>query len=581
MRPFAFLATYTTRLSAKGAPQHRPLGHAVEESSAARDRQRLLALLLPVERAAEKSALVRALVEGGDIYHPLAWTAGEAYAFLREVPVLESAGVAVRVPDWWSGRTAPRAQVKVTVGGQGPSRLGTEAVLDFSAALAIDGEPLSEGECRALLEATEGLVLIRGRWVEADGKRLGEVLDHWKQVERTARRDGIPFHEAMRLVAGVSLASDGASSLPEASREWSRVEAGPWMKGVLDGLRSPGGVAGADPGSELLTELRPYQRDGVRWLWWAHELGLGVCLADDMGLGKTLQVLSLLVLRRRSRPDAPALLVVPASLVANWKAEAARFAPSLAVQVAHAASARAGELASLRSGVIEGADAVITTYGSLTRIPWLLEREWGLVVLDEAQAIKNPGAETDPRDEGGARPGPGGAHGDAGREPAGGPLVALRLLAARVSSAARSSSGRRPSAWPRASASRSLWPAAPSRGSVHSAPAQDRPACHRRPAGQDRGDGLLRPDQDPGGALPARRRRAPGRPRWLRGHRAARRDPRLAPPPEADLQPPLAVPRRRGLGARGERQAAAPARDLSRSSPSDRRSCSSSPSFAR
>ena len=391
-RPFAFLATYTTRLSAKGAPQHRPLGHAVEESSAARDRQRLLALLLPVERAAEKSPLVRALVDRGDVYHPLSWTAGEAYAFLREVPALESAGVAVRVPDWWSARSPPRAQVSVTVGGKGPSRLGTDAVLDFSATLALDGEPLSESESRALLDATEGLVLIRGRWVEADGKRLGEVLDHWKQVERAAKRDGIPFHEAMRLVAGVSLGPDGASSLSELSREWSRVEAGPWMTRVLEGLRSPGGVSGADPGSDLHAELRPYQRDGVRWLWWAHELGLGVCLADDMGLGKTLQVLALLVLRRRSRPRAPALLVVPASLVANWRAEATRFAPGLDVRVAHAASVREGEIESLGAGELEGVDAVITTYGSLTRIPWLLEREWGLVVLDEAQAIKNPGA---------------------------------------------------------------------------------------------------------------------------------------------------------------------------------------------
>jgi hypothetical protein len=385
-RPFAFLATYTTRLSSKGTPQHRPLGHAVEESSEARDRDRLLALLLPVQRAAETSALVSSLVDSGDVYHPLAWTAREAYAFLKEVPALESAGVAVRVPDWWSVRAPPRAQVTVTVGGRAPSGLGAAAVLDFSATLALDGEPLSDAECRALLEATEGLVLIRGRWVEADGKRLDEVLAHWKQVERTAKAEGIAFHEAMRLVAGASLAEDAASSLPDAAREWSRVEAGPWMKQVLDGLRAPGAVGvDVDLGEELKAQLRPYQRDGVRWLWWAHELGLGVCLADDMGLGKTLQVLALLLLRKRARAQRPALLVVPASLVANWRSEAERFAPSLCVNVAHGASAIAT--------AVDGADAVVTTYGSLLRSQWLLERDWGLVVLDEAQTIKNPGAQ--------------------------------------------------------------------------------------------------------------------------------------------------------------------------------------------
>jgi non-specific serine/threonine protein kinase len=164
------------------------------------------------------------------------------------------------------------------------------------------------------------------------------------------------------------------------------------MKDVLDGLRAPDTLAAVDVGGELRASLRPYQRVGVQWLWWAHELGLGVCLADDMGLGKTLQVLALLLLRRRARAPRAALLVVPASLVANWKAEAERFSPALRLIVAHAASTSAAELATLRPEDLDAADAVLTTYGSLGRVPWLVEREWGLVVLDEAQAIKNPGA---------------------------------------------------------------------------------------------------------------------------------------------------------------------------------------------
>jgi hypothetical protein len=392
--PFAFLATYTTRLSAKGAAQHRPLGHALEESRVAGDRDRLLALLVPVQRAAEKSALVRGLVEKGDVYHPLRWTPREAHAFLKEVPALEEAGVVVRVPDWWRTKAPPRARVSVTVGGRPPSHLGTDAVLDFSVQLALDGDPLSAEERRALLQATDGLVLLKGRWVEADGARLREVLDHWKRVEQSAKRDGVSFHEAMRLLAGGPVGAEGRELVPEGARAWSRVEPGPWMKEVLDGLRAPDALAPVDIESsrELRASLRPYQRAGVRWLWWAHELGLGVCLADDMGLGKTLQVLALLLLRRRSRGRLPALLVVPASLVANWKAEADRFCPDLRLLVAHAASTGAAALAALSSEQVDAADAVLTTYGSLGRIPWLLEREWGLVVLDEAQAIKNPGA---------------------------------------------------------------------------------------------------------------------------------------------------------------------------------------------
>jgi non-specific serine/threonine protein kinase len=390
--PFAFLATYTTRLSAKGAPQHRPLGHALEESRATRDRARLLALLLPVQRAAERSALVRALVESGDLYEPLAWTAREAHTFLKEVPQLEAAGVTVRVPDWWSKRAPPRVQVQVNVGDKAPSKLGTDAVLDFSMGLALDGQSLSDLERREILGATDGLVFIKGKWVEADGARLREVLDHWKRVEQSAQQDGLSFHEAMRMLAGASFRGNEAASISEAARDWTRVRAGPWMLKALDGLRSPEALSVVEPGGEVHATLRPYQRTGVQWLWWAHELRLGACLADDMGLGKTLQVLALLVLRKRSPSRAPALLVVPASLVANWKAEATRFCPSLRFVVAHAASLGEDESGSVQSGNLDGADAVLTTYGSLARYSWIAAREWGLLVLDEAQAIKNPGA---------------------------------------------------------------------------------------------------------------------------------------------------------------------------------------------
>ncbi|MDI7269301.1 MAG: DEAD/DEAH box helicase, partial [Myxococcota bacterium] len=88
----------------------------------------------------------------------------------------------------------------------------------------------------------------------------------------------------------------------------------------------------------------------------------------------------------------PSLLVVPASLVANWCAEIERFAPALGVFVAHQSMTPAEELKSPDPGRLDAADAVIATYGSLLRLSWPFEREWDLVVLDEAQAIKNPGA---------------------------------------------------------------------------------------------------------------------------------------------------------------------------------------------
>jgi non-specific serine/threonine protein kinase len=158
-------------------------------------------------------------------------------------------------------------------------------------------------------------------------------------------------------------------------------------------LRGPAELTAADPGADLRGSLRPYQKIGVSWLHFASSLRLGVCLADDMGLGKTIQVLGLLLLhkRQRHRDDPPHLLVVPASLLSNWQAELERFAPSLATLIAHPSAMMAQELGELADASLNGVDLVITTYGTLARSESLRAREWSLAILDEAQAIKNPG----------------------------------------------------------------------------------------------------------------------------------------------------------------------------------------------
>jgi non-specific serine/threonine protein kinase len=390
-KPFAFLATYTQRVSAQAKPQHRPLGKAVEESAGAKDKKTLLALLVPVERASERSTLVRAMVESGEIYHPLAWTPDEAYAFLREAPLLEDAGIFVRVPNWWNARHPPRPEARMTVGTKEPAGLGVGALIDFNVDVVLDGERLTRAELREILNGANGLRLVKGRWVEVDRDKLAAVLDHWKFADEEAR-SGLSFYEAMRLLAGAKVGGS-VEEMRDRGAGWSRVEAGPWLASVLDGLRSPEGLAALEPGAALHAELRPYQKVGLKWLFWLSSIGLGGCLADDMGLGKTIQVLALLlVLKKRKKETLPSLLVVPASLVGNWTAEVARFAPTLDMVVVHPSAMKAAELAGGAASRIDRADVALTTYGTLQRAAWLRERVWDVVVLDEAQAIKNPGA---------------------------------------------------------------------------------------------------------------------------------------------------------------------------------------------
>ena len=390
--PFAFLATYTTRLSAQAKAQHLPLGQALGEYAGAANRERLLSLLVPVQRASETCPWLKDMVAAGEIFHPLRWTAREAWQLLRDVPSLESAGVVVRMPAAWRGNRPPRPRVTGTVGAKAPSALGRNALLDFQMAVTLDGEALSAAEIRELLAKTDGLALVRGRWIELDREHLASIMERFREVERTAKANGVAFGEAVRLLAGADVAAE--DTVAAAHADWSQVVAGPWLAETLQGLRSPQGLAQIDPGEGLKGVLRPYQQVGVRWLYLLTRLGLGACLADDMGLGKTIQVLSLLLVlkRQHSGKPQPSLLVAPASLLANWASEIERFAPGLNALIAHPSVLPAAELKAFKPARLHDIDLVITSYASLLRVPWIADVGWRLAVLDEAQAIKNPDA---------------------------------------------------------------------------------------------------------------------------------------------------------------------------------------------
>ena len=397
--PFAFIATYTSQLSAQGRAQHLALGEALREYAGARNKVRLLALLKPVQEAAAQCPWLRDMVETGEIYHPLRWSAAEAFQFLTDTPKLEAVGIVVRAPSAWKMGRPARPKISASVGGRVPSALGKDALLDFQVELTLGEERLSAAEVRKLLAGADGLQFLRGRWVEVNRAKLSQLLEQFRAVEAAAAAGGVPFSTAMRLLSGVSLdeeAGSGATLDPA----WSEVVAGPWLAETLRGLRSPAGLAQIDPGAALHATLRPYQQAGVRWLYLLHRLGLGACLADDMGMGKTIQVLSLLlVLKRessRERRDiensAASILVAPASLLANWAAEAELFAPTLEVLIAHPSSVGASDLKAMTAERLANVDLVITSYGALSRYDWLSSTRWQVAVIDEAQAIKNPGA---------------------------------------------------------------------------------------------------------------------------------------------------------------------------------------------
>ncbi len=306
---------------------------------------------------------------------------------------MERAGLVIRMPANWRMNRPSRPSVEATVGSTSPSVLGMDALLDFRVEVSLDGEILTIEEINELLASTHGLALLRGKWVEVDPTRLRATLDKFQAIERLSEKEGVPFGQAMRLLAGAEI---GAAPSAPPTAQWAHVQAGPWLAEALEGCRSPEGLARVDPGNALQATLRPYQQTGVRWLYLLTQLGLGACLADDMGLGKTIQVLALLlVLGQRTKGAArktPSLLVAPASLLANWALEAARFTPGLNILVAHPSFLPADELRSMNANRLAASDLVVTSYATLLRLGWISETHWRLVVLDEAQVVKNPNA---------------------------------------------------------------------------------------------------------------------------------------------------------------------------------------------
>jgi non-specific serine/threonine protein kinase len=384
-RPFAFMATYTTGLSSDGKLKHLPLGKSLQQYAGAGNRQALIRLLSPVQRAGESLPWVQEMIDSSKIYQAQAWTPAQAYRLLRSVAELEESGLSVLLPNWWKRR--PRPRVSVTIGEQKGGGLGASALLDFEVTVALGEEELSPAELAQLLAGGEGLVQLKGQWVEVDGARLQQALEQWKAVRGRADKGEIGFLEGMRLLAGASadLSSDADD---EQERQWAHVQAGEQLGELLRKLRHPEQL---EPSSHegLQATLRPYQETGVAWMRLLSGMGLGACLADDMGLGKTIQVLALLLAQRQGR----SLLVVPSSLLGNWRREGARFAPDLRMLLAHPAEAGKGVLERLArepETALAEVDLVVTTYSMLSRQSWIQEVRWRNLILDEAQAIKNP-----------------------------------------------------------------------------------------------------------------------------------------------------------------------------------------------
>jgi len=252
---------------------------------------------------------------------------------------------------------------------------------DLGVTIAVDGRELPFAEVFVALASGESQMLLE------DGAHFS-LLDPRLQslrllIEEARALTESPSLRISRYQAGLWEELAALGVVTEQARAWQR-QVGALLE--LDALEE------REPPATLEASLRPYQREGFAWLASLWDLELGGILADDMGLGKTLQALALICHARERDPDTgPFLVVAPTSVVSNWVAEAARFAPSLRVRAVTDTLARCGRAVE----EVADADVVVTTY-TLLRLDADRYRTvaWAGLLLDEAQAVKNHQSKT-------------------------------------------------------------------------------------------------------------------------------------------------------------------------------------------
>ena len=311
--------------------------------------------------------------------------ASTAVELLRDrIGSFGDSGIAVLLPTWWTQRkrvsmrmrarsTTPSPDAAVAAG------LGIDELVTFQWEAALGGVFLSPedlAQLEAEAEAKHTVVRFRGEWVEITPESLADLSGRIGKTEDASIAD----------LLKTSLGLSDIDLPPDVDIE--RVVASGWLGDLLDDALHAS-VQPVPTPENFKGDLRPYQERGVGWLNFLGRLGLGACLADDMGLGKTAQVIAALL---DADDTGPTLVVCPVSVLGNWKSEIERFAPELNVLVHHGP----GRLSDHDDPFAERAafsDVVLTTYSLVARdFDHLGALTWGRLVLDEAQAVKNPGA---------------------------------------------------------------------------------------------------------------------------------------------------------------------------------------------
>jgi hypothetical protein len=182
-----------------------------------------------------------------------------AYTFLQEVPLYERSGILCRIPNWW-GTKAAGASLRVNIGTAAPAFIGMDAVLDCAPSLSINGVPISAEDARRLLQESEGLALIKNKWVEVDRAKLQQTLEAYEQVCTLLEDGGLTLREALALQLSLTKQLGDEHAGVDVG-----VSYGVWLEEITRKLPNPQLVTAVAPATTFRATLRPYQQAGLNW----------------------------------------------------------------------------------------------------------------------------------------------------------------------------------------------------------------------------------------------------------------------------------------------------------------------------
>ena len=366
--PFAFLTSYATKVN--GSVKHMPLSYALKEYN--NDQKQILHLLTTIMKASKRSPFISNLIEKGELFNPTYLSVEEAYELLKLVPYFEECGIGIRFPSWWTQKHKVYSSLSTKNADMGI--LGLEGLIHVELDFVLDGVSLTKEEIEALLKLDDGLRQFKGNWIEIDHQYLEKMLEQFNAYKEEFG-GGLTFKEFLKLQREEARGSEELDGLV--------LEMGDFITSFKEHtlfekrkVPLPATFKGA---------LRPYQRAGTDWLYNMISNGFGCCLADDMGLGKTIQILAMLTSMFEKNLLTNVLLAVPSSLMGNWQNEIEKFAPTLPFTLLDQSEAKMQKLNLQEQGLF------ITTYKRASNRACIQTTQWDLVILDESQAIKNPG----------------------------------------------------------------------------------------------------------------------------------------------------------------------------------------------